>query len=136
MNPFPAILYVEDDPQSRMIMEVLLIEAKGLSNIFIFEDSHKFLENVNRLEPKPDLILLDIHVRPYSGFDMLAMLREHDDFRDTPVVALTASVMNEEVIRLQTAGFNSVIGKPIDQDTFYETLERILNGEKVWRIVN
>jgi len=135
MSDYPAILYVEDDPQSRIIMQVLLVEALGLENVTIFEDSADFLSRAHALNPKPDLIFLDIHVRPHTGFEMLAMLRGDDVFQDTPVLALTASVMNEEVIKLRTSGFNGVIAKPIDQDLFPQMMQRVLNGEEIWRVV-
>lgn len=134
MSINPVVLYVEDDLQSRIIMEVLLVEAMGFSHVTIFENSENFIQRVEALNPPPDIFFLDIHVPPYSGFEMLAMLREHPRFASTPVVALTASVMNEEVVRLRTAGFSSVIAKPLDQDTFPQTLNRILQGQEVWRV--
>jgi CheY-like chemotaxis protein len=67
---------------------------------------------------------------------MLEMIRERPEFDHVPVVALTASVMNEEVQQLKRAGFNGVIAKPIDVDTFPDILQRILDGETVWRIVS
>jgi CheY-like chemotaxis protein len=82
------------------------------------------------------VILLDIHVRPYTGFEMLEMLRNHPDYRTTPVVALTASVMNEEIIHLRQAGFNGVIAKPVDIDAFPKILERIMRGEAFWNVVS
>ncbi len=135
MNNFPAILYVEDDPPSREIMELLLVGQMELSNVHIFDDSKDFMPRLEKLNSKPDMILLDIHVRPYSGFEMLQMIRAHDSFRHIPVVALTASVMNEEVQQLKEAGFSGVIAKPIDMDSFPALLDRILNGEAIWSIV-
>ena len=129
------ILYVEDDRQSREIMRVLVEELLGLPGLVIFEDSAQFLERVHTLTPKPDLILLDVHVLPYDAFAMLSMLRS-DGFRDTPVAALTASVMHEEIHRLKTAGFDGVIAKPVDLDTFPTTLERVLAREYVWNLVH
>jgi CheY-like chemotaxis protein len=136
MREHPVILYVEDDKQSRMVMEVLLVEDMGLSHVFIFEDSTNFLTRLESLERKPELVFLDIHVRPHSGFDMLAMLREHADFQDVPVVALTASVMNEEVVRLRTAGFDGVVAKPIKLEAFPAIMDKVLRGEEVWQIVS
>jgi CheY-like chemotaxis protein len=79
--------------------------------------------------------MLDIHVKPLSGFDMLDYLRQHSTYKTTPVIALTASVMNEEVQRLRSAGFNGVISKPVDLDTFPEKVHRVLKGETVWNIL-
>lgn len=136
MSHQPAILYVEDDPQSQRLMQILLEVRMGLEHVTILEDSKNFVERVQALDPKPDLIFLDIHVKPYSGFDMLAMLRELDWIENTRVIALTASVMNEEVHQLHEAGFDGCLAKPIDLSTFPDMVARILNGEAIWRIIN
>src|SRR5689334_16925775 len=136
MNGQPVILYVEDDPQSRKLMSMLFKGRMRLSNVTILEDSEDFLAHVEALDPKPDVIFLDIHVKPYDGFEMLEMLRQFEWAANTPVIALTASVMNEEIQQLGTAGFNGCVAKPIDLNTFPETLSRILDGEVLWRIIN
>jgi CheY-like chemotaxis protein len=130
-----AILYVEDDPRSRKVMQMIASDI-GLSNLIIFEDSTDFKVKVTALDPKPDLIFLDIHMSPHSGFEMLEILRQSKQFDGVPIVAMTASVMNEEVHRLRTCGFDGCLAKPIDFDTFPEALQRILSGEKIWRIVS
>ncbi|NWF69802.1 MAG: response regulator [Chloroflexi bacterium] len=135
-NNQPGILYVEDDAQSRKLMAILLKGRMKLTHVTILEDSQDFLTRVQALEPKPDLILLDIQMKPYNGFEMLRMLRQLDWIATRPVVALTASVMNEEIQSLQTAGFDGCLAKPIDISTFPQTLERILAGEKIWRVLN
>ena len=135
MNEHPAVLYVEDDMMSRMVMKMLLEQQMQLANLEIFEDSKNFEANLDELPFVPDLIFLDIHMVPLSGFEMLQVLRERDETRDCPIVALTASVMNEEVEQLKQAGFNGVIPKPIDIDTFPSLMQRILEGEEIWRIL-
>jgi len=135
-NKEPSILYVEDDPQSRKLMSMLLKGRMKLPNVTILEDSQDFVSNVQAIDPKPDVILLDIHMKPFNGFEMLTMLREIEALNGTPIVALTASVMNEEVQQLRSIGFNGCLSKPIDLQTFPETLERILDGETIWRIFN
>ena len=128
----PRVLYVEDDLQSREIMQLLLVDQMGLSDVTIFEDSSDFLSRVAQIQPKPDVILLDIHVRPYTGFEMLEMLQNESQWQGVPVIALTASVMNEEIQKLRQVGFNGVVAKPIDLDTFPDVLHRVLEGEEVW----
>jgi CheY-like chemotaxis protein len=117
-------------------MHLILAEEMGVRDFTIFPDSAHFMEHVQQLSPKPNVVLLDIHVKPYTGFEMLAMLRQHPAFQDTPVIALTASVMNEEVQQLRTAGFNGVIAKPIDLESFPLMLSRVLSGEAIWSVVN
>ena len=131
----PTILYVEDDMQSREILRVLVEEVMQLSGLTIFENSQNFLERLIALSPRPDVILLDIHMVPINGFEMLKLLRGHELFKSTPVVALTASVMNEEVHQLKTAGFDGVLAKPLDMDAFPTVLQRILKGETVWHVM-
>jgi CheY-like chemotaxis protein len=92
------------------------------------------MNKLDTLSSKPDVIFLDIHMEPVDGFTMLRQIRENEGLRSTKVVALTASVMNEEVKMLKDAGFNGVIAKPLDADTFPKTLQRILNGEHVWNV--
>jgi CheY-like chemotaxis protein len=130
----PVVLYVEDDARSRKLMAMLLKGRMKLPHVTILEDSQDFLDHVDALDPKPDLILLDIHMKPHNGFEMLEMLRQLEWVNGIPIVALTASVMNEEVQQLRSAGFNGCLAKPIDLDSFPETLERILDGESIWRI--
>jgi CheY-like chemotaxis protein len=117
-------------------MHLLLAVDMGLSSVTIFEDSTNFQTQVQKLNPRPDVIFLDIHVRPSDGFEMLDILRSLEDFNKVPVVALTASVMNEEVERLRTAGFNGCLAKPIDAEAFPDILQHILKGETIWRIMD
>lgn len=134
MNPNLSILYVEDEVRSRKVMEMLLKRRLNLSNVTIFENSEDFLARAEAIEPKPDIVFLDIHVPPLNGFEMLDILRQSQKFADTPIIALTASVMNEEVHKLRAAGFNGCLSKPLDMDTFPELMERLLEREEIWRI--
>jgi CheY-like chemotaxis protein len=134
MSNEPVLLYVEDEPLSRQVMRLLVERGLGFKQLTIFEDSDDFLTRLEALSPQPDIIFLDIHMQPYDGFEVLEMLHNHTLYRNTPVVAVTASVMNEEVDSLRRAGFDSGISKPIDQAFFAEFLYRVLNGEKIWHV--
>lgn len=127
------VLYVEDDPSSREVMSMIATNVMKVGRLELFEDSARFAERVNALDFTPSLILLDIHMKPMDGFEMLAHLRLHPCYQATPIVALTASVMNEEIVKLRKAGFDGVIGKPISLHTFPTYVERIMRGEKVWQ---
>jgi two-component system, cell cycle response regulator DivK len=134
MTTKPVFLYVEDDLVSRSIMQMLLCRVLGYDQVTIFADSADFMSKVEALPTKPDVIFLDIHVHPHNGFQMLDMLRSHEQYKDTSVVALTASVMNEEVEQLHNAGFDGGIAKPLDQARFPDLLQQILRKEKIWQI--
>lgn len=136
MDKQPNVLYVEDDANSRRLMEMLLHRRMRLTNAKILDTSENFRENMQALDPKPDIVFLDIHLQPYDGFEMLKMLREFEWGKDIPIIALTASVMNEEVHQLRTKGFNGCLAKPLEISSFPETLERMLAGEAIWRILD
>lgn len=129
-------LYVEDDPLSREVMQMLAENVMELGELILFEDSTDFMVRVQQLPKMPDLFLLDIHVQPHNGFEMLRMLRENSPTYGGKVIALTASVMNEEVEKLRASGFDGAIAKPLSAHTFPSLIERILNGESVWYIAN
>jgi CheY-like chemotaxis protein len=116
----PSILYFEDDALSREVMHACLTRGLGYQNVTIFEDSSDFDSILERL--------------PFDGFAMLELIRQDKVCQSTKVIALTASVMNEEVKILKEAGFDGVIAKPLDYDIFPNMLRRILDGEQVWHI--
>ena len=127
-------LYVEDNASNRMVMQLIMQKAMQVNDLAIFKDSNNFMPRVKALPQIPQVALLDIHVRPYDGFAMLEMLRADPDYQNTKIVALTASVTNEEVEQLRTSGFDGAIGKPLRVSTFPDLLVRILNGETIWHI--
>ncbi|MGF1507246.1 MAG: response regulator [Anaerolineae bacterium] len=129
-------LYVEDDAMSRDALSLVFRRIMGIETLTVFEDSTDFMGRVRTMANRPDIFLLDIHMKPHTGFEMLAMLRASEAFRDSIVIALTASVMNEEVQMLKTAGFDGVIGKPIDVEILPELIARIVEGETVWHITS
>mgnify|MGYP000567543263 CR=1 FL=1 len=135
MNPQnPVMLYVEDETRSRRVMQMMAASI-GIPHLTIFEDSENFIQRVKAIDPQPEVIFLDIHLTPLDGFEMLKLLRETPEYANHPIVAMTASVMSEEIHQLRTAGFNGCISKPIDLDTFPDSLRRICQGEAIWRIV-
>lgn len=127
-------VYVEDDPLSRQVMELMVGGALRDVQLVTFDDSADFLARLRALERRPDLILMDVHMKPVDGFELLATLRAEEEYRDTCVVALTASVMNEEILELRSSGFDGAIAKPISVTSFPVLIQRILAGEKIWHI--
>jgi two-component system cell cycle response regulator DivK len=127
-------LYVEDDRLSREVMQLLMKDILGIEDFYVFEDSYDFAIRLKDCPKRPDVILLDIYVKPINGFEMLQVIRADPYYEGVRVIALTASVMNEEVQQLRQAGFDGTIGKPLDAQHFPELMERIGRGESVWHI--
>jgi CheY-like chemotaxis protein len=129
-----SILYIDDDIASRNVMEMLLTIGMGYSDLTIFDDSANFVERLRDLSSAPDVVFVDIQLEPYDGYKILTMLRADPQCRETKVVAMTASVMADDVKHLRNAGFDGLIGKPIPGTMFPELMERILAGEPIWYV--
>lgn len=129
-----SFLYVEDDARSREVVELIMTKAMQVKNLTIFADSTDFVARLKALANPPDVILLDIHVKPYDGFTMLDMIRDDPALSAKKVIALTASVMNEEVDVIRAKGFDGAIGKPLSISSFPDLIKRIVAGEAVWHI--
>ena len=134
LNHTPVFLYVEDDYASRQVMKILITRILGFPNLTLFENSQDFVGRVQTLNPAPNVIFLDIQMKPYDGYAVLKMLRDMRPFADATIVAMTANVMSHDVEQLKAVGFNALIGKPIVKDVFPQLVERILAGEAVWYV--
>jgi len=129
-----SFLYVEDDPPSRGLMSVLLRRVMGCQNVTILEDSSDFLARLAGLPVIPDIILLDIHIAPVNGIELLKMIRGRSEYDSVRVIALTASVTASEVMDLKKCGFDGLIGKPVRPSAFPQLIERIMAGKSVWMV--
>jgi two-component system sensor histidine kinase TorS len=131
----PVLVYVEDDQASIIVMKAIVERVMKLPTLHVLRSSADFLQEVRQLGLTPDLFLFDIQMDPYDGFDLLSILRNDPQYERSKVVALTASVMSEEVTRLKESGFDGAIAKPLDIEVFPDLIARIVGGERVWYIV-
>lgn len=130
------VVYVEDDKTSREVMEIMLRLKMGMQNLVLLPNSASFESFLDQLTIVPEIFFLDIHVAPFNGFDMLDMIRSRKNLSNAMVIAVTASVMNEEVEQLRKAGFNGAIAKPLDADLFPLQVKQLLARQEVWFIVS
>lgn len=129
----PVILYVEDDPNSQKVIEILIRQVMGFKHLTIFTDTEKFADRLRILTPKPNLIFLDLQLRPIDGYEAITIIRQELS-STTRVIAMTANVMSHDVVQLREFGFNGLIGKPIISNVFPRLVETILEGKEVWYI--
>lgn len=121
------VLIVEDnDKNLKLVRDVL--QAKGYATL---EAGTAEAGLVLARERRPALILMDIHLPGMSGIEALKALRAEAATAAIPVIAITASVMQESVREVLAAGFNALIEKPIEVRGFLEAVRRTLAGEKV-----
>ncbi len=128
----PTFLYVEDDPLSRRVMDMLLRRGLGYSQVTIFVSSEEFLDHLQQLSSVPDVIFLDIHLRGQDGFALLRLLRGDSRFDRCKIIALTASVTISEVNHIRSCGFDGLLGKPIRSALLGGQIQDILSGKPVW----
>lgn len=131
----PALIYVEDDEASIVVMKMIVERIMKLQTLHVLQNGANFMEQVRQLCAKPDIFLFDIQMKPYDGFELLSMLRNDPEFSGSKVVALTASVMSEEVASLKQHGFDGAIAKPLNIEAFPDLIARIMDGESIWYIV-
>jgi CheY-like chemotaxis protein len=134
-SKYPILVYVEDDENSILVMKMVVERVMELPTLHVLQSRSDFLQQVRGLNVVPDVFLLDIQMKPYDGVELLSILRADPQFKHCIVVALTASVTNEEVSLLKSGGFDGAIAKPLNIDIFPDLIARILNGEQVWYIV-
>ena len=117
-----TILYVEDNPENRiLIMRILM--AEGFSVIF----AENALEAIDRARTERfDLILMDINLPDVDGYELTSQLREMPNLERVPILALTANVMQGDKERSLKAGCDGYIQKPVDVDALPGQIEEYL----------
>ena len=130
----PILVYVEDDEASILVMKMVVERVMGLPTLHVLSSRADFVQQVQGLGVVPDVFLVDIQMKPYDGVELLSMLRGDPQFKASKVIALTASVTNEEVSLLKSGGFDGAIAKPLNIDVFPDLIARIMDGESVWYI--
>jgi CheY-like chemotaxis protein len=136
MNPQkPILVYVEDDENSIFVMKMVVERVMKLPTLYVLQSRADFVQQVKGLGVVPDVFLLDIQMKPYDGVELLSMLRSDPQFDKSKVIALTASVTNEEVSLLKRGGFDGAIAKPLNIEVFPDLIARIMKGESIWHIV-
>ena len=131
----PVLVYVEDDEASIFVMKMVVERVMGLPTVHVLQSRADFVQRVKGLGVVPDVFLLDIQMKPYDGVELLAMLRGDPQFNKSKVIALTASVTNEEVSLLKSGGFDGAIAKPLNIEAFPDLIAKIIDGESVWYII-
>jgi len=124
------VLVVEDDAGGMAIIGVMM---RYLSiNALINATGEGVLQMALGMNPRPDIIFLDLNLPTTTGYDILKKIRANPKVKDTLVIAVTAQDADTEIPKCKEAGFDGYIGKPISRMRFPRQLRRILNGESVW----
>ncbi len=121
-----TLLYIEDNRVNVLLVEELVKKVFGLS--IVSEDSGA--GGVARaLAIRPEVILIDLQLPDFDGFEVLRRLRARPETANTPCIALSANAMPEDITRGMAAGFNEYWTKPIKFKPFRDALERLFPAE-------
>ncbi len=124
------VLLVEDDPGDVVMTREALAEGKVLNRLHVVSDgveAIEFLRQTGSFEHavRPDLILLDLNLPRRDGRQVLAEIKEDPDLRRIPVVVLTTSEAEEDVLRSYDLHANAYVTKPVDFDRFVSVIHQI-----------
>lgn len=121
------LLYVEDTRSNQLVLRRLLEQYPQI-NLQIVEFAAQGLYVAR--SRKPDLIILDINLPDYNGFEIAGVLKSSENTRNIPLVALSANVMQHDIQRAKAVGFDYYLTKPIDLPKFISVLNQFLRDEK------
>lgn len=118
-----AVLYIEDNPANlRLVTQLLGTQP----NICLHSAEEPFLGIELAIKHMPDLILLDINLPGIDGYEVLTRLREQNETKHIPVIAISANAMKKDIDRGLAAGFESYITKPIDVKALLHSVNTVL----------
>ena len=136
VKPIELLLVEDSEPDVRLTIEALH-EAKVKNRLWVVEDGVEAIDFLRRQgkyadSPRPDLILLDLNLPRKDGRQVLKEIKADDSLKRIPVVVLTTSKSEEDVLRVYNQHANCYITKPVDFNRFMEVVKSI---EDFWLTV-
>jgi CheY-like chemotaxis protein len=140
LDPRPiTILMADDDIDDRELAREALAESRVVNELHAVSDGAELLEFLrhegaytDENAPRPDLILLDLNMPKVDGREALAALKNDPKLRSIPVVILTTSRAEEDVVRSYDLGANSFISKPV---TFAGLVDVMRELGRYWVVI-
>ncbi|TDT39687.1 two-component system response regulator [Streptomyces sp. BK208] len=124
------VLLVEDDPGDELMTREAFEDNKIGNTLHVVRDGEEALDFLYRRgrhseAPRPDLILLDLNLPKYDGRQVLEQIKSDDGLSDIPVVVLTTSSAEEDILRSYRLHANAYVTKPVDLDQFIAAVRQI-----------
>ena len=127
-----VILVAEDDPDDRLLMREAFEESRLANELHFVEDGEELLDYLNKRNayadqnaPYPGLILLDLNMPRKDGREALAEIKESPELRRIPVVVMTTSKAEEDILRTYDLGVSSFIVKPVTFDGLIRVMQAL-----------
>ena len=124
------VLLAEDNPGDVMLTKKALKRGKLANNLHVVTDGVEALSFLRHQEeyadaPRPDLVLLDLNMPRKDGQEVLEELKNDPELRRIPVVILTSSESEEDIVKSYELNANAYLTKPVDFDGFVEIVDRL-----------
>jgi len=119
----PAVLVAEDDEQISYLLRFLL-EREGY-RVLLARDGNEVIRLIDEIPP-PRLAILDIMMPYADGFELLARIRAKPDWRDTPVIMLTARSQEKDIVRALDMGASDYVVKPFLPEELKARIRRLV----------
>lgn len=124
------VLLVEDDPGDALMTQEAFEHHKIRNTLHVVKDGVEALEFLRREgqyenAPRPGLILLDLNLPRKDGREVLSEIKADAELRSIPVVVLTTSEAEEDILRSYSLYANAYVTKPVDFDRFIEVVRQI-----------
>jgi CheY-like chemotaxis protein len=126
------VLAAEDDPDDRLLVREAFVEANLDCNLDFVEDGNALLDYLlqrgayaGKTGARPRLILLDLNMPGKDGREALAELKAHPELRRIPVVVMTTSKSEDDIVQSYELGGNSFVVKPLTFDGLVEVVEML-----------
>ena len=126
-----TILLADDDPDDRQLTKEAFAECHLVNQVHFVEDGEQLMDYLLRRgsyesmkgDPLPGLVLLDLKMPRKDGREALKEIKEHPDLRRIPIVVLTTSKAEEDILRTYDLGVNSYVTKPVTFQSLVDTVK-------------
>lgn len=124
------VLLVENDPGDVVITQEALVGSKLVHNLHVVDNGERAVDFLRRQgdyhdATRPDLILLDLNLPRLDGREVLARIKADESLRQIPVVVLTTSGAEEDVLRSYDLHANAYVTKPVEFEAFIAVVRQI-----------
>ncbi|WP_328320868.1 response regulator [Streptomyces sp. NBC_00388] len=124
------VLLVEDDPGDELMTREAFADNKIGNTLHVVRDGEEALDffyrrGAHASAPRPDLVLLDLNLPKYDGRQVLEQIKSDPELCDIPVVVLTTSSAEEDIVRSYRLHANAYVTKPVDLEQFMSAVRQI-----------
>ncbi|MCY7332210.1 MAG: response regulator [Pseudanabaena sp. CAN_BIN31] len=133
MTSLRPIILVEDNPDDERLTIRALRRGNIVNEILVARNGEEALEMVLNANPLPSVVLLDLKLPKVEGLEVLRQIRANERTHKLPVVVLTSSSEEGDIIGSYDLGANSYVRKPVETDKFTEAIRQL---GMYWAVIN